>query len=55
MQRTYKEYGTETTIEPTEATGIYPLVFILSMGWIWVRNIWLYKWSNTFKGLIQAL
>ena len=32
MQRTYKEYGTETTIEPTEATGIYPLVFILSMG-----------------------
>ena len=28
MQRSYAEYGTETRIEPTEATGIYPLVFI---------------------------
>ena len=29
MQRSYAEYGTETRIEPTEATGIYSLVFIL--------------------------
>jgi len=28
MQRGYKEYGTKTRIEPTEATGIYSLVFI---------------------------
>ena len=28
MQRSYAEYGTETRIEPTEATGIYSLVFI---------------------------
>ena len=28
MQRSYTEYGTETRIEPTEATGIYSLVFI---------------------------
>ena len=28
MQRCYAEYGTETRIEPTEATGIYSLVFI---------------------------
>ena len=27
MQRSYAEYGTETRIEPTEATGIYSLVF----------------------------
>jgi len=27
MQRSYAEYGTETRIEPTEGTGIYPLVF----------------------------
>ena len=29
MQRSYAEYGNETRIEPTEATGIYSLVFIL--------------------------
>ena len=28
MQRSYAEYGTETRIKPTEATGIYSLVFI---------------------------
>ena len=28
MQRSYAEYETETRIEPTEATGIYSLVFI---------------------------
>jgi len=28
MQRTYTEYGNEATIVPTEATGIYSLVFI---------------------------
>jgi len=28
MQRSYAEYGTETRIEPTDATGIYSLVFI---------------------------
>jgi len=28
MQHSYAEYGTETRIEPTEGTGIYPLVFI---------------------------
>jgi hypothetical protein len=28
MQRSYAEHGTETRIEPTEATGIYSLVFI---------------------------
>ena len=28
MQRSYAEYGTETRIEPTEATGIYSLLFI---------------------------
>ena len=28
MQRNYAEYGTETRIEPTEATDIYSLVFI---------------------------
>ena len=28
MRRRYTEYGTETRIEPTEATGIYSLVFI---------------------------
>ena len=28
MQRSDAEYGTETRIEPTEATGIYSLVFI---------------------------
>ena len=28
MKRSYAEYGTETRIEPTEATGIYSLVFI---------------------------
>ena len=28
MQRSYTEYGTKTRIEPTEATGIYSLVFI---------------------------
>ena len=28
MQRSYTEYGTETRIEPTEATGIYSLVFM---------------------------
>jgi len=28
MQRSYAEYGTETRIEPTEATGIYSLEFI---------------------------
>ena len=49
MQRSYREYGTKTRIEPTEATGIYSLVFIPYMCWIWFRNIWLYKWSNTFN------
>ena len=50
MQRSYVEYETETRIEPTEATGIYSLVFIpyvLNMS----SNIWLYKWSNTFNGV----
>jgi hypothetical protein len=28
VQRSYAEYGTETRIEPTEANGIYSLVFI---------------------------
>jgi len=28
MQRSYAEYGTETRIQRTEATGIYYLVFI---------------------------
>jgi len=28
MQRRYTEYGTETTIGPNEATGIYSFVFI---------------------------
>jgi len=28
MQRSYAVYGTETRIDPTEATGIYSLVFI---------------------------
>jgi len=28
MQRSYTEYGNKTRIEPTEATGIYCLVFI---------------------------
>jgi len=28
MQRSYAEYGTDTRIEPTEATGIYSLLFI---------------------------
>ena len=28
MQRSYAEYVTEARIEPTEATGIYYLVFI---------------------------
>jgi len=28
MQRSYTEYGTETRIEPTEATVIYSFVFI---------------------------
>ena len=28
MQRRYAEYGPETRIEPTKATGIYSLVFI---------------------------
>ena len=28
MQRSYTEYGTESRIEPTEATGIYSLLFI---------------------------
>jgi len=28
MQRSYTEYGTETRIKPTEATGIYSFVFI---------------------------
>jgi len=34
MQRSFTEYGTKTRIEPTEATGIYSLVFILYMLWI---------------------
>jgi len=49
MQRSYTEYGTKTRLEPAEATGVYTLVFIPCMCWIWVRNIWLYKWSNTFN------
>ena len=28
MQRIYTESGTKTSIEPTEATGIYSFVFI---------------------------
>jgi len=51
MQRSYTEYGTKTRIEPTEAIGIYSLVFIPYMCWICVRNIWFYKWSNTFNGV----
>jgi len=51
MQRTYTEYGTEIRIKPTEASGIYSLSFITYMCWIWVRNIWFYKWSNTFNGI----
>jgi len=53
MQRSYTEYRTKTRIEPTEATGISSLVFITYMCWIWVRNIWLYKWSNTFNGVFR--
>jgi hypothetical protein len=34
MQRTYTEYGIETRIEFTEATGIYSLVFIPYMCWL---------------------
>jgi len=52
MQRSYAEYGTKTSIEPTEATGIYSFVFLPYMCWIWVRNFWLYKWSNTFNGIL---
>jgi len=51
MQLSYTEYGTKTRIEPTEATGIYSLVFIPYICWIWFRIIWLYKWSNTFNGV----
>jgi len=28
MQRSYREYGTDTRNEPTDATGIYSFVFI---------------------------
>jgi len=52
MQASYTEYGIETRIEFTEATCIYSLVFIPYMCWICVRNIWLYKWSKTFKGIL---
>ena len=31
MQRSHTEYGTKTRIEPTEASGIYSLVFIRYM------------------------
>ena len=31
MQRSYAEYGTKTRIEPTEAIGIFSLVFITYM------------------------
>jgi len=34
MQRSYVEYGNETRIETTEATGIYSLVFKPYMCWI---------------------
>jgi len=51
MQRSYTDYVTKTRIGPPEATGIYSLVFIPYMCWIWVRNIWLYKWSNTFNSV----
>jgi len=41
--------GLKLEYESTEAPGIYSLVFIPYMCWIWVRNIWLYKWSNTIN------
>ena len=43
-----------TRIETNEATGIYSFVFIPYMWWIGVRNIWLYKWSNTFNGILST-
>jgi len=53
MHRIYTEYGTKTIIEPTETTGIYSFVFISYMYWIWARNIWHYKWWNTFNGILS--
>jgi len=44
MQRIYTDYGTESIIEISEATGVYSCVFISYICWIWVRNIWRYKW-----------
>jgi len=38
MQRIYTEYGTKTTNEPTEATGIYSFEFISYTCWIRVRT-----------------
>jgi len=54
MQRSFTEYGTKTRIEPTETNGIYYFVFIPYMFRIWVRNIWLYKWSNTFNAILST-
>jgi len=38
-----------------ELNLVKQLVFIIFslylLCWIWVRNIWLYKWSNTFNGV----
>jgi len=33
---------------------VFILLCLYLMCWIWVRNIWLYKWSNTFHGIISA-
>ena len=30
-----------------------PFVFIPCLCWIWIRNIWSYKLSNTFNGIIS--
>jgi len=54
MQRRYTEYATKTRIEPTETTGIYSSVFIPYMCSICVRNIWLYKRSNTFNVILST-
>ena len=53
MQRIYTEYKTKTRIETTKATGICSFVFISYMCWIWARNVWRYKWRNTFNGILS--
>jgi len=54
MQRRYTDNGTKIRIEHTEAAGVYSFVFIPYMCWIWVRIIWLYKWSKTFNGILST-